>query len=225
MYRIAIACEGPADRIIIQAILDSYVDDYEVLPIQPPISALGAAHSGEHGGGWRGLLGWCNQEGPSLHTLLQNSDILIIQIDCDVAYEGEDFGAVCPPPDSAVEAVRDLVLEALGIDLLPPKTILCAPGMASETWAMVALFPQDPRIVSCAVGGPDCIECRLDVKALLYELGRTPKPSLVVRKDGKFKNQPSGYSAREGEITAGWPRVLSVCELATRFDAELRMAL
>ncbi len=34
MYRVALVCEGPADRAILEAVLDYYFDDYEPLPVQ-----------------------------------------------------------------------------------------------------------------------------------------------------------------------------------------------
>jgi hypothetical protein len=51
MYRIGIICEGPTDRIILEAILDRYADDYEAIAIQPPISAVGGGDAGLLGGG------------------------------------------------------------------------------------------------------------------------------------------------------------------------------
>jgi len=41
MCRVAIVCEGPSDRAIIEAILDHHLEDYETMPIQPPPGGRG----------------------------------------------------------------------------------------------------------------------------------------------------------------------------------------
>jgi hypothetical protein len=88
MYRVAIVCEGDADREIVKAVLDHYLDDYEPVPVQPPLGAIGG-HAGPLGGGWKGVRRWCQQEAPvgggPLRVLLQNHDLIIVHVDADVA--------------------------------------------------------------------------------------------------------------------------------------------
>ncbi len=175
MYRVAIVCEGPSDRAIIEAVLDYHLDDYEPLAIQPPISKVGEQLSA----GWKGVRAWCEQEARSnrrLDAVADNSDLLIIQLDADVATEDEmGLARLCPPPQDMANEVRLLIRGWLGLDTLPSQVLLCVSAMASETWALVALFPHDPSVVSCQeavhADGP-CIECREDVKTLLRRLGR-----------------------------------------------------
>ena len=178
MYRVALVCEGPTDRAILEAILDHYLGDYEPMPIQPPTGVVGGA-AGPLGGGWKGVRTWCQQEDPA--TVLSNADLLIVQVDADIALDpANDCAQPCPPPTDTVRAVRALVQGWLGMDELPGKLVLCVPSMASETWALVALFPGHDAVVPCDPPPEDvpCVECRTDVKALLRKAGRNLRPKL-----------------------------------------------
>lgn len=224
MFRVAIVCEGPSDRIIIEAILDHYLDDYEPLAIQPPATAIGG-HMGPHGGGWRGVQVWCAQEGHGIANLASvQADVLIIQADADIATEPDiNCLGVCPPPSNTTDAVRQRVLAWLGVSALPTNVLLCVPAMATETWALVALFPRHEAIVACQPHpqGAPCIECRVDIKKLLHKSGRRMRPKLVVRQNGRLKNQAQGYRAQQANISTGWPGVVEVCTEAERFETEL----
>ena len=96
--------------------------------------------------------------------------------------------------------------------------------MASEAWALVALFPEAEAVVPCEPPPDDaiCIECRTDVKSLLRKLGKGLRPKLVVSQEGRLKNQASGYQEQQGEISRSWATVVAHCRQAARFDAELR---
>lgn len=223
MYRVALVCEGPADRAILEAILDHYLDDYEPISIQPPTGVLGG-EAGPLGGGWKGVRTWCRQEDPST----VDADLLVVQVDADVALDADnDCARPCPPPAGTADAVRALVQGWLGPAPLPDKLLLCVPSMASETWALVALFPGHGAVVPCHPRPPDgtCVECRDDVKALLRKAGRGLRPKLVVSQGGELKNQARGYRAVQERIEKGWPQVVATCGEASRFDTALRAVL
>jgi len=229
MYRVAIVSEGPADREILQAILDHYLDDYEPRPIQPPLGLTGG-HAGPLGGGWRGVKAWCEQESDAHHDFavaLGNADILIIQVDADVACDADhDPTLACPPTSIRCDYVRNLVMGWLGRADLPERVLLCVPATATETWAFVALYPHNPNIAVCAPHGPpDCIECRPDIKQVVRTVARHRRPKLVVGAAGKLKNQADGYRAAATEITAGWQFVLQTCHEATLFHDSLLAVL
>ncbi len=228
MYRVAIACEGPADRIIIMAILDNYFDDdYEPIHVQPPRTCIGG-DAGGLGGGWKGVRTWCRQEAAAgLPAVLRNADLLIIQVDADVSREAElNCSRPCPPPSAGADEVRALLLAWLGVSSVPRKVVLCVPSMASESWALVALFPASPAALPCAPPPAGlCVECNTAVKQTLRVLGKTLRPKLVVSQGGRLKNQSRGYEAQQDKIAQGWPTVVGVCTQAARFDAELRASL
>ena len=228
MYRIALVCEGPTDRAILEAVLDRYFEDYVPLAIQPPKAAIGG-DAGPFGGGWKGVRSWCAavvaQGGLDRVAVLENADILVIQVDADVAHDPEIGRAKpCPPPEDTVDEIRALILQWLGRPTLPDKVILCVPSMASETWAFVALFPQHPAVVPCDPPPNDgeCIECRRDIKRLLQKAGKDLRPKLVQSQAGALKNQVQGYEALQPRITKGWSKVLAMCSEARRFDDEIR---
>lgn len=232
MYRVALVCEGPADRAILEAVLDYYFDDYEPLPVQPPLCVAGGG-AGPFGGGWKGVRAWCTSEvasqgGLDRVAVLENADVLVIQVDADVAVEDEiGVARPCPPPRDTVDAVRAMLRAWLATEDLPAKVVLCVPSMASETWAFVALFPDHPKVVPCDPPTPDveCVECRTDIKKLLRRETKRFRTKLVVGQEGALKNQPEGYRAVQDRIAEGWDAVLRVCSEARRFDSELRAAV
>lgn len=232
MFRVAVVCEGPTDRAIVEAILDHYLDDYEPLAIQPPVSAIGG-DSGAFGAGWKGVMSWCKYEvsargGLGQVAILQNVDLLVLQVDADVATDAEiACASPCPPPSGNADAVRNLVQNWLGLGQLPEKVILCVPSMCSETWAMTALFStKDIKNVTSNSTAPGvCVECRRDVKALLRTLSRDFRPKLVVSQSGYLKNQAQGYRKVTQRMTKGWHNAIRVCGEANRFDVEVRAAI
>lgn len=218
MYRVAVVCEGPTDRAIIEAILDTYLDDYEPIPVQPPLSAIGG-DAGPLGGGWKGVQLWCKQEAPFASQgdgVNLNADLVIIQIDADVSRdEAIDRTRPCPPSSDGANEVRNLLLAWLRVQAIPAKVVLCVPSMATETWALVALYPDDAHTIQC-------VECHAEVKSMLRTLSGKLRPKLVVSKAGTLKNQARGYAAHSARISDGWPGVIEACEQAARFDTELR---
>lgn len=225
MYRIGMICEGPTDRVILEAILDRYADDYEAIPIQPPVSAVGGGDAGPFGGGWKGIRTWCQQEttGGNLNILTENFDLIIIQIDADVLHDTEVNEILpCPPPESRANAMRRLIYRWLGLDMLPEKIICCVPTMTSETWSLVALFPNELEVIPCNPEQEECIECRLEVKSLLHRLGKKFSHKLVVSQNGRWKNQREGYEKQQKKIRNGWDDVIKICTQAERFDNELK---
>lgn len=219
-------CEGPSDRAIIEAILDYYLGDFEPRAIQPPMTAA-CGDSGPFGGGWKGIQAWCKQEAMAssgLDSILDNSDLLIIQVDSDVAADDEiGLAKPCPPPNDSANEIRVLILKWLGVSQVPDKVILCTPSMASETWALVAIFPHDASVVGCHPPPADgeCIECRTDIKMRLKTSGKKLSIKLVSGQTGKLKNQARGYRVQQKKITKAWPNVVKVCSEAARFDVEL----
>lgn len=223
MFRVALICEGPADQEVIQVVLDYYLDNYVILPIQPPLTAIGG-HMGYHGGGWKGVRSWCQnavkaQGGFGGTGLPENADLVLIQVDADVALDSEVGGAEpCPPPQDTCKAVKQTVASWAGWSASKPeKVVICVPSMASETWAFAALFPD----VVIEEGEPP-IECRQDIKELLRKKGKKLRPKLVVMRDGRLKNQSSGFAAQASNITKNWTKVLESCTMAAHFASELK---
>jgi hypothetical protein len=232
MFRVGIVSEGPSDHAIIEAILDNYLNDYRSTAIQPPISNRGG-DSGPLGGGWKGVRLWCQQEsqcegGLRQSSALENHDLVVIHLDADVAAEPDiNCAQPCPPPSSTCYALRSLLMQWLNVNALPANVLLCVPAQATESWALVALFPDYEAVLPCtdAEADAECIECRRDIKGLLRSLGKKLRPKLVVSQDGQLKNQAKGFREQSGKITRNWERVVHVCSEASRLDSELQQLL
>jgi len=168
---------------------------------------------------------WCRQGDPN--TALANADLLIVQVDADVAFDPDNACAhPCPPPPNTVSAVQALVHQWLGT-VPPARLLLCIPSMATETWALVALFPGHDAVVPCDPPPADgiCVASRTDIKALLRKAGRSFRPKLVVSQGGELKSRAPGYRAVQDRISEGWPQVVATCGEARRFDAALQTIL
>ncbi len=195
--------------------------DYLSNQIQPPVSEY-ANNQGPLGGGWKGVLSWCQQVGVesgelSESLVLANCDCLIIHIDADIASEAElqahNLSSPCPPAKSTCDKIRRFIVSLLG-GTLPSKIVLCVPSQCTEAWVLCALHP-----ASLASYQP--IECRPDVERLL--IGKPDR--LVVNKDGRARKQTERYRATVQKISLRWSNTIDACPEARRFDTELTSAL
>ena len=151
--RVAVAVEGPTDAIVLEAILMAVVPggEFVLQTLQPEGSAaFGAASFGRTGAGWAGVYRWSRQavtEGggsASGSSVLSNHDVVIVQVDADVASETYANGNIrdaphddlpceepCPPPHHTTDALRDVLLNWLGERECPRRIVLCTPFMSS----------------------------------------------------------------------------------------------
>jgi len=232
MYKIRLVCEGPTDYDALSAFLDAHLRgaDYELTLLQPDSSLYGGDF-GPQGGGWKGVRGWCKgvaQAGGlmALAALTPDTDLVIIHVDADIAYDGEIAAAhPCPPPASTVQAVEATVLSWLGLATLPSRVALWVPSMSTEAWILRALFPTDRQSVPCAglPVGATCVECLRDPASAL--LGRRPK--LVQRKkrpDGSevIRKLRREYQAQRSQLADAWGQLVADLWSAARLDSHLR---
>lgn len=233
MYKIRLVCEGPTDFDALSAFLDAHLRgaDYELTMLQPDGSLYGG-DAGPHGGGWKGVRGWCKaiaQAGgvEAVAALTPDTDLLVIHVDADIAHDSEIAAAEpCPPPIATVEAVAAKVLVWLGLETLPPRVAVWVPSMATEAWLLRALFPSDPQGAPCAglAFGATCVECLLDPASAL--LGRRPK--LVQRKrqaqDKRevIRKLRREYQAQRSQLAGAWAHLVADLWSAARFDRQLR---
>jgi hypothetical protein len=233
MYKIRLVCEGPTDYDALGAFLDAHLRgaDYELTILQPDGSLYGG-DAGPHGGGWKGVRGWCRAVaqagGPvALAALTPDTDLLIIHVDADIAYDSEIAAAhPCPPPEDTVQAVEATVLSWLGLATLPSKVALWVPSMSTEAWILRALFPTDRQSVPCAglPVGATCVECLRDPASAL--LGRRPK--LVQRKRSApnrgevIRKLRREYQAQRTKLAGAWTHLMADLWSATRLARHLR---
>jgi hypothetical protein len=106
------------------------------------------------------------------------------------------------------------VLRWLGEKSVPPRTILCTPSKALETWVLVGLFPGDN-----VVRRRSNIECHENPERILQ--GKSKKRRLVSR----GKKDVDKYQELAPEFADHWSRVRAQCSEAARFENDFRSAV
>lgn len=141
--RVAAAVEGPTDKIVLQAIIHALLPttDFEFHTLQPEGSvAFQPPNIAGTGAGWAGVYRWCRQSAAegggsvSGSSALFNHDVLIVQVDADVANKTYGSGniqnathddlpceAPCPPVNATTNALRAVILNWLGDDECHPR--------------------------------------------------------------------------------------------------------
>lgn len=209
MYRVRLVCEGPTDFEVFQAVLDAHLggEEYQLSMVQPDGSLYGG-DAGPHGGGWKGVRGWCQAAAEAggveaVGALGEGIDLLVIHVDADIAGDGEhNVAQPCPPPAPTVRAVEGVVLSWLELDALPDRVLIWVPCMATESWVLRALFPELTEAASCLSEPPPgvCVECEPEPASLL--LGKRPR--LVRRRQGALKKIRASYRDARVDISNRW---------------------
>ena len=222
--RVAVAVEGPTDAIVLKAILGALLPDFELHTLQPERSlAFHAAPSGGTGVGWAGVYRWCRQSvsegGGSVSgsSALLNHDVLIVQVDADVAGKTYDSAGIkntprndlpceqsCPPPRNTTDALRAVVLNWLGESDTPPQVVLSTPSKNIEAWVLAAVWPDNSLVRQ------DDWECRPNPEDQLKAL---PKAR-------RFEKRQDDYRDKQEDIRKGWPDVAARLTEAGRFETE-----
>ena len=224
--RIAVAVEGPTDEIVLKAILHAILPDteFEFQTLQPEGSvAFGSTPFTDTGSGWVGVYRWSRQsalEGQgsvSGSSALSYHDVLIVQVDADVAHKTYSSGNIddapcddlpcdqpCPPPSGTTNALRSVILNWLGEQNCPPQVVLCTPSKSIEAWVLAAICPSNNLVRRSNW------ECRLNPEGQLTTL-----PKQI-----RFNKSIHDYRHRQNEITQAWPTVSSRLTEAARFERE-----
>lgn len=228
VLHVALAVEGPTDAIVIRAILNSLRPNAEFVlqTLQPEVSlAFVSPPTYGIGGGWGGVYRWCRQAasegGGSVSGSLAmlHHDVLIVQVDADVASKTYSSGSIqdapsqdlpcdqpCPPPGRTTDALRKVVLNWLGESNTPSRVVLCTPSKNIETWVVTAVWPDD-NLVQRADW-----ECRHN-------------PLAALPKERRFRKSQANYRSKRRKIENGWPDVSARLKEAERFERELLAAI
>ena len=229
--RVAVAVEGATDAIVLEAILSATIPggEFVLQTLQPERSAaFRAASFGRTGAGWAGVYRWSRQavtEGggsASGSSELSNHDVLIVQVDADVAGETYARGNIrdaphddlpceepCPPPHHTTDALRDVILNWLGECECPRRIVLCTPSKSIETWVLAAVWPNNAL-----------------VRRGDWECHRHPEGQLgALPRARRFRKRQDDYRRKQAEIEKAWSRVSARLTQAARFEAELLAAI
>ena len=226
--RIAAAVEGPTDAIVLRAVLNCFVKnkaEFVFETLQPEGSvAFGSAT----GSGWGGVYRWARQSAEEGGGSVSGSaavsfhDLLIVQVDADVA--GQTYASAsihdppcrdlpcnqpCPPPNRTTDALRTVVLRWLGEARCPSQVVLCTPSQSIETWVVAAVWPNNPVV------GRGNWECHRNPQR---QLGALPLRQ-------RFRKSVGDYRERQALFTLAWPSLSAMLTEAARFETEFLAAL
>lgn len=225
MFEVRVVTEGPTDVEVIRAVLDARLENDYVLTQLQPDGALYGGDAGPHGGGWKGVRGWCKavarlgglEAAGALHGDVK---LLVIHVDADIASDPEiGVAEPCPPPMTTVKRLESVVLGWLGLEALPPRVALCIPSKAIEAWLLRSFFPKDAAAVPCleAAPGQPCVECIPDPARELVNR----QPRFVRMKRGELKKNRKVYEDHRRELVSSWKGVVQCCSTAKRLDDQL----
>lgn len=223
--RIGVVAEGYRDFEIIEAIVSHVLDGvHTFLAIQPELSDTG--NFGIHGGGWKGVRGWCQSRKNDFKNVagmfeLAVYDILIMQIDLDVARENEiACMKPCPPVAGTVEALENMLLQWLGENMRPARMIFCIPADNAEAWILAAFDPETdlhnpPENYLECVAKPDLI--------ISNQAYKRPRRLLKRKANGSVDKTKRTYRDELiPEIIKNWEHVKRICSQAERFEADMK---
>lgn len=225
--RIAAAVEGPTDAIVLRAALNCFLRnkaDFVFETLQPEGSV---AFGSTAGTGWGGVYRWARQSAKegggsvSGSTALSFHDLLIVQVDADVA--GKTYASAsildppcqdlpcqqpCPPPNNTTNALRTVILRWLGEARCPAQVVLCTPSQSIETWVIAAVWPGN-----------------LIIRRGNWECHQNPEGQLgALPLRQRFRKAVGDYRDRQEQITLAWPNLSATLTEAARFETEFLAA-
>lgn len=222
--RIALVSEGTTDAVVIEAALKAILKrPFVLVPLQPE------ATRPEMGSGWGGVLKWCQEfrrlGAASLEAdpTLQGFDLVIVHLDADVAEKSySDCGTAvvqwaqeqafpplpcsfpCPPPSNTTDALEAVLLGWLGLSAVGPRSLVCLPSKAIESWLASAVLPSGHNLLTD-------LECNLSLETGLAQL---PKGQ-------KIRKSRRDYQRWAGKISSQWDSVKAFCSRAAVFEREV----
>jgi hypothetical protein len=219
--KIALVAEGPTDLEVIQAALKAVLPHPFIMTLLQP-----EATQPQMGGGWGGVLKWCDAAQQRHHGSLDTDptlsgfDLLIIHIDVDVSTSKyDDCGAAvtqlaqqnnwgtlpCSQPwlpvADTVDALMSVIQSWLGGATPGDRTLFCLPAQSSDTWlAAAVLSPGDFLLAN--------VECDVNLENRLATL---PKKQ-------RIKKNKRDYQVHAPRITQHWTQVKILCTQAAEFE-------
>ncbi|MCY4458818.1 MAG: hypothetical protein OXC26_00210 [Albidovulum sp.] len=226
--RNAVVVEGQTDEIVLEAILSAEFPDAdpEIQTLQPEGSrALGFKSFSDNGYGWGGVYRWIDQavqeRGGSISgcSVLDNFDMIIVQVDADVAHKSYGEANIqnpsrndlpccqpCPPASDTTNSLHSVILGWLGQDSRPENVVLCTPSKSMDTWVLAAVCPENQVVQR------EEWECNLEPSG---QLGTLPKSK-------RFKKSVSDFRRLEKKVAENWHVVVERFSEAAKFKADLQ---
>jgi len=219
--QIALVCEGPTDRLVIEAVLLHFLPaPFQLTSLQPDSSET----FGPSGTGWTGVYQWCRQLEQT--PLLRSFDLLILHLDTDVAHKTYASGNIlpepdellpsaceCPPAQACAEVLKNVVASWLGKphQAFPAHWVFCLPAQAMEAWGIVALYGEQQAEILAQ------LECRTGLESWIKSRPKQERDHL--------KKKTGAYRTLAPQIANAWQRVEQHCSQARQFAQDLQTAL
>jgi hypothetical protein len=213
-----VVSEGPTDfNVIINIIMKVIPGEHRFLPLQPDMSeTVGLGASKKLSYGWQGVLTWCESYAGRILDFMDDTkvDVLIIQIDADIAREPDiNCSKPCPQAEDTVLEIENIIKRNLRIDEFDKRIICCVPSDNTEAWALTAFDENNLHH-----GNLKYIECVHDPDEVLSK----PPFNLIRRKDGKPKKNQISYSERLiPTIVEKWDYIRTHCTQAEKLHQNL----
>lgn len=221
---IGIVAEGPTDIIVLEALLDSLIPGnhrfIELQPLNPP----------ERINGWKGVRDWCYNRDIEEFMSEANGDpidLLVIQIDADIAEENDlqdgietpvqNVSRPCPPISVTARQLEQVVLGWMKRDRLPDNVILAIPSQDMENWTFAALFPEDDL---CGKLDYECI--RKGNNRPVYKLTTKAYGKHLKSRGSEIKKNKRAYQKLAPKIVENWKQVRDICSQAEKFNTDIR---
>jgi len=222
--KIGMIVEGPTDALVLQAGMTAFLKvPFTVRALQPQVPP------GSSGTGWSGVYRWCRQvasfqsETLSDNPILQNLDLIIIQIDADVAGMSYADAGIhepvlndlpckkpCPPASDTVDLLFRVVQGWLSPTMPGDSGVICVPSKYIEAWVAAGVYSQtDPELM-------DDIECSDAI--LAYFQNKPARERLIRSKDGKPKKITRRYLGISESLTKEWENITRYCPQAGLFQ-------
>lgn len=231
--KIGLVVEGPTDYLVLRSVIDALLQPraLQFSYLQPEYSES-FTPLGPSGGGWPGVYRWCRNtselNGPAGlddNFLFLNHDIVILQLDADVAGVNYASGHItnpasndlpcaqpCPPVAPTIAALEGVLLGWLEARQCPRQLVICIPAQSLETWMLAGLYPEDSFLVQSN------LECRPNIER---RLASKPLKGRLVSGTKKLLDE---YERRAPELAGSWSKVTAVCQQAAQFEADLLAA-
>lgn len=239
MKTIGFVCEGPRDYELLSAVVKNILqEEIRALPLQPEDNLCG-----DLGNGWKGVLKWCEKQGPILDLFMDGAvpkiDMLVIQMDGDVSRKEKEVHCACGVDCSDAGQIDPLRCEKIAQNACPVMLPCVAhedgiKGYVSHLNSLLRKFMVSERVPVYAI---PCDSTDAWIVAACDELENiesieNPWESIIsVKKDYHgirihgHKKIKSEYAQLIPFVCNNWRKVTETCSQAKAFDDAIRKTL
>ncbi|HWU86952.1 MAG TPA: hypothetical protein VN253_06740 [Kofleriaceae bacterium] len=207
-------CEGQSDSVIFEELIQKlWPEVVDIRRLHPEVDELDRAVGSS---GWTGVREWCRRHAGKLASIIdpgigQRLDVLVVALDIDIDIAVAAGISDPPKHGSAYDATRLCQtikdwLRPTGAPSLPEELVIAVPSMATEAWAIAALYTSERN--------PENIEKPAEYLVAKKQLDWDADPER--RKKRKIRKLPATYRRFAQQISGKLSRVRKACPEAAR---------